>query len=55
MIDIVDKMYLTHVDSTERDADVYFPYFNSREWDSELLGSNVDNGIFYRHVLYKRK
>lgn len=54
-IDIVDSMYLTHIDSFFNEADSYFPFINYSEWDSTLLGSNMDNGISYKHVLYKRK
>lgn len=55
LIDVADKMYLTHIDSTYEQADVFFPNFNHDEWDKELLGTNADNGISYKHVLYKRK
>ena len=48
-------MYLTHIDCEFKKADSYFPTINYSEWDSTLLGSNMDNGISYKHVLYKRK
>ncbi len=54
-INIVNKMYLTEVDAECKDADVYFPTFNKDEWNREILASNEDNGISYKHVLYKRK
>ena len=54
-IDIADKMYLTHIDAICDEADAYFPKFNYNDWDSELLGTNSDSGISYKHVLYKRK
>lgn len=55
MLEFADQMYLTHVDAVDSKADVYFPQFNYDEWNSSVLGSNMDNGISYRHVLYKRK
>lgn len=55
MLEYADKMYLTHIDSTEPNADAYFPSFNHEEWNSELLGTNTDNNITYKHILYKRK
>lgn len=55
MLEYADKMYLTHIDAVEDNADTYFPIFNYDEWDSTLLGTNMDNGISYKHVLYKRK
>lgn len=53
-IDYADNMYLTHVDAECPDADAYFPTFNTEDWDQEQLGENEDNGIKYRHVLYRR-
>lgn len=54
-IDIADKMYLTHIDAVCDEADAYFPKFNYNDWDSEILRTNSDSGISYKHVLYKRK
>lgn len=54
-IDCADKLYLTHIDEYCSDATVFFPSINYDEWDSELIGVNQDNGINYKHVLYKRK
>ena len=55
LIEYVDKMYLTHIDSVCSDADTYFPIISYNDWDSEILGTNMDNGISYKHVLYKKK
>ena len=54
-IDYCDKMYLTIIDAECKEADAYFPTFNESDWDKELLKENEDNGIKYKHVLYKRK
>ena len=54
-IDYADKMYLTHIDATRDAADAYFSRFNQNEWNSEILKTGEDNGITYRHVLYRRK
>ena len=48
-------MYLTLVDREYENADVYFPEINESDWDKEYIKSNEDNGIPYKHVLYKRK
>lgn len=53
-IDIADKMYLTEIDSECKDADAYFPEFNESDWDRTIIKENEDNGITYKHVLYKR-
>lgn len=54
-IDLSNRMYLTEVNGECKDASVYFPTFNKNEWNSEVLAENEDNGISYKHVLYKRK
>ena len=53
-IDIADKMYLTEVNAECSDADAYFPEFNQSDFDREVLKENEDEGIQYKHVLYKR-
>lgn len=54
-IEYADKMYLTHIDATRKTADAYFPRFNIDEWNSQVLKTGNDNGISYKHVLYRRK
>lgn len=53
-IDIADKMYLTEIDSECKDADAYFPTFDKSKWERTIIKENEDNGISYKHVLYKR-
>lgn len=55
MLEYADKLYLTEIDAISSEADVYFPTINYDNWDSQLLGTNNDNGISYKHILYKRK
>ena len=52
-IDLADKMYLTEIDA-EAEADVYFPEFDKLNWNKEIVGSNSDGSINYKHVLYER-
>ena len=47
-------MYLTEIDDYAK-ADTYFPNFDPLDWESEVIAENEDNGITYKHVLYKRK
>ena len=49
-----DKLILTEIDA-ESDADVYFPSFDHSEWDSCVLGENIEEGIPYKHLVYTRK
>ena len=54
-IEYCNKLYLTEVEAECSDADVYFPTFNKDDFDREVLKENSDNGIYYKHVLYRRK
>ena len=53
-IDIADKLYLTEVDAECLDASVYFPEFDKNNYEKTILKENEDNGIKYKHVLYKK-
>lgn len=54
-LNIANKMYLTEIEATYDKADTYFPNFDPLDWESEVIAENEDNGITYKHVLYKRK
>jgi Dihydrofolate reductase len=54
-IDYVDTMYLTEINAVCDEADSFFPSFNKKNWKKEILASNEDNGIKYKHVKYIRK
>lgn len=54
-IDYCDNLYLTEVNASCPEADVYFPTFNKDDYDRTILKENSDNGISYQHVLYRRK
>lgn len=55
MLEYANKLYLTEIEATKPDADAYFPKINYQDWEIQVLGTNQDNDIFYKHVLYKRK
>lgn len=50
-----DKLYLTEIDEEAKDADVFFPEFDKSNYTSELIKENEDNGIKYKHMVYRRK
>lgn len=54
-INLVDKMYLTEIDSEEKSADAYFPKFDLKEWKREIIKSNKDENITYKHVKYLKR
>ena len=52
---LVDEMYLTHVDATFADADVFFPAISANEWKQEIIETfeaNDDNEYAGRIVHY---
>ena len=54
-IDLAQQLYLTEIEDTDKDADVYFPKIKKEEWNKKTLSEGVDKDIKYKHVLYKRK
>lgn len=54
-IHLATNLYLTEIESEDKEADVYFPTFDQKEWEKEVLLSNQENSINFKHVLYKRK
>lgn len=54
-LDYSDKLYLTEIDEEDKDADVFFPEFDKSNYTSELIKENEDNGIKYKHMVYRRK
>ena len=53
-IDKAEKLYLTEIQAQCLDADVYFPKFDKNNYEKETIKENEDNGISYKHVLYRR-
>lgn len=52
----VDTMYLTSInDIVVREADCYFPEFDIRDWNSQLLKEEKDNMVSYQIKKYIRK
>lgn len=49
-----DKMYLTLVDIEDKEADVYFPIINEKEWTQSVISEGIENDIEYKRVLYER-
>ena len=48
------KIYLTEIDASAK-ADVYFPIFDKKEYNKEILEEKEENNIKYKICLYKRK
>ncbi len=55
MLPDTDEIYLTEIDDSCYEADVYFPKFKDSDYEKVLIDENLDNDPSYRHVLYKKK
>lgn len=49
-----DKLILTEIDATSQ-ADVWFPEFNKKDFNAELIGEYSEDGVNYKRVIYTRK
>ncbi len=50
-----EKLYLTEINASCDDADVYFPKFNRNAYFSEQLTDYTVDGINFKHILYTKK
>lgn len=55
MLPYCNKLYLTEVDATDKEADTFFPDFNKRDYIRGVTGSEIDNGYNIEYVEYVRK
>ena len=54
-IDKADMMYLTEIYAECKSADVYFPDFDKKYYDVEVLAEHNSSEPKYKHVLYTKK
>ena len=54
-IDVADKLYITHIEETDNDADVYFPNIDLEKWEKIVLANDEDNNINFSWVEYVKK
>ncbi len=54
LIKYSSAMYLTHVNSV-KEADAFFPRFNTSEWNSLLMGEYTSEEYSYKRILYTKK
>ena len=50
-----DKLYLTEIDSEDKEADTYFPEFNKDLYDKKIVKSGESKTLKYDFVVYRRK
>lgn len=54
-LEYASKLYLTEVNKTCSDAEVYFPKFDKRKYKKVIVGQDCDSGIEYNFVIYERR
>ena len=50
-----NKLYLTEIDSEDKEADTFFPKINKKEWKRKKLADFEQNEIKFKMYLYERK
>lgn len=50
-----DKLYLTEIDSEDKEADTFFPEFQKDNWNKSLIEEHNQKDIKYAMYLYERK
>lgn len=50
-----EKMYLTKIEASDKEADAYFPNFLESEFEMRTLAEHQENNICYKHLEYVRK
>lgn len=56
-LDIVDQLYVTHVDTAIEDADTFFPDLNQTKWrqsETTPWSEDPESGLRYRFAIYNR-
>lgn len=53
-ISLADKIYLTEIDDIKA-SDVYFPYFDKKQYYKEIIKEEKENNTNLKFVLYKKK
>lgn len=54
-ISIADKLYITHIEEVDIDADVFFPKIDEEKWEKKVLANDEDNNINFSFVEYMKK
>lgn len=54
LLDQADELILTEVDG-QAQADVFFPSFDTMQFEWQVIGEGEDHGVSYTHVRYTRK
>ena len=54
-MDYAEDLYITHIEETDPEADTFFPQFNPKEFKKVYIDEDFEDGILFKHILYKRR
>ena len=54
MLPFCERLYITEVEATDKDADTFFPAFDAGKYTRTVLGEGEDDGIKYKFVQYDK-
>lgn len=54
-LDFAKEMFLTEVEAEDKDADVFFPKFNQKDWKRTVISTKTSKNLTYSFVHYERK
>lgn len=55
MLEYADKLILTEIEESCKEADAFFPIFDKNDYNREELCSHEENNIKYKHLVYTKK
>ena len=54
-LDYAEKLYLTEIASTDKEADTFFPKFDKRKWKKKELQSGNEGNLSFKMYEYVRR
>lgn len=49
------RLYLTEIDSSDKDADTFFPKFIKDEWKKKVVRESSSDDVLFKMCIYNRK
>lgn len=54
-LEYANKLLLTEISAEDATADSFFPEFDRKEWEKEIISEQEENNLKYKHLVYTRK
>lgn len=55
LLEYANKLLLTEIAAKDSKADAFFPDFDKKEWNREVISDHEENNLKYKHLIYIRK